>query len=102
WRNGANNSLAPDESDEVALEFLHKHAGDLSRAQFHMTSQVSGGAGGRSLEVSESKRGPPQQLSSWQSAYTRRFSALGFFESSDAGGYMYPSGLVRKNLESSS
>lgn len=47
WRNGANNSLAPDESDEVALEFLHKHAGDLSRAQFHMTSQVSGGAGAK-------------------------------------------------------
>lgn len=49
WRNGANNSLAPDESDEVALEFLHKHAGDLSRAQFHMTSQVSGGAGAKEV-----------------------------------------------------
>lgn len=56
----------------------------------------------RSLEVSEAKRGPPQQLASWQSAYTKRFSALGFFESSDAGGYTYPSELVRKNVETSS
>lgn len=47
WRSGANNSLAPNESDEVALEFLHKHAGDLRRAQFHLTTQVSGGAGER-------------------------------------------------------
>lgn len=47
WRSGANNSLTPNESDEVALEFLHKHAGDLRRAQFHLTTQVSGGAGER-------------------------------------------------------
>lgn len=53
----------------------------------------------RSLEVSEAKRGPPQQLASWQSAYAKRFSALGFFESSEAGGYAYPSELVRKNME---
>lgn len=56
----------------------------------------------RSLEVSEAKRGPPQQLASWQSAYTKRFCALGFFESSEAGGYTYPSELVRKNVEASS
>lgn len=56
----------------------------------------------RSLEVSEARRGPPQQLASWQSAYTKRFSALGFFESSEAGGYTYPSELVRKNVETSS
>lgn len=58
--------------------------------------------GARSLEVSEAKRGPPQQLASWQSAYTKRFRALGFFESSEAGGYTYPSELVRKNVETSS
>lgn len=29
-------------------------------------------------------------------------SALGFFESSEAGGYTYPAELVRKNVESSS
>lgn len=56
----------------------------------------------RSLEVSEAKRGPPQQLASWQAAYTKRFSALGFFESSEAAGYTYPSELVRKNVETSS
>lgn len=59
-------------------------------------------AGGRSLEVSENKRGPPQQLASWQSAYTKRLGALGFFESSEAGGYTYPAELVRKNVETSS
>lgn len=58
--------------------------------------------GARSLEVSEAKRGPPQQLSSWQSAYTKRLDALGFFESSEAGGYTYPSELVRKNVDPSS
>ncbi len=52
--------------------------------------------------MSEAKRGPPQQLASWQSAYTKRLSPLGFFESSDAGGYAYPSELVRKNEEGSS
>lgn len=52
--------------------------------------------------MSESKRGPPQQLASWQSAYTKRLCPLGFFESSDAGGYTYPSELVRKNEEGSS
>ncbi len=45
WRSGANNSLAPNESDEAALEFLYKHGGDLRRAQFHLATQVSGGAG---------------------------------------------------------
>lgn len=58
--------------------------------------------GSRSLEISEAKRGPPQQLSSWQSSYTKRLDALGFFESSEAGGYSYPSELVRKNVEPSS
>lgn len=58
--------------------------------------------GVRSLEVSEAKRGPPQQLSSWQSSYTKRLDALGFFESSDLGGYTYPSELVRKSVEPSS
>lgn len=58
--------------------------------------------GSRSLEISEAKRGPPQQLSSWQSSYTKRLDALGFFESSEAGGYTYPSELVRKNVEPSS
>lgn len=47
WRSGANNSLPPNESDEMALEFLHKHAGDRRRAQFHLTTQVSGGASKR-------------------------------------------------------
>eukprot|EP00903_Cladosiphon_okamuranus_P013909 g12937.t1 len=99
WTSGANNFLPANESDERALEFFHKHGGDRRRAQFHLATQVSGGAAARSLEVSEAKRGPPQQLSSWQSAYAKRFSALGFFESSEAGGYAYPSELVRKNVE---
>eukprot|EP00752_Nemacystus_decipiens_P009884 g8817.t1 len=102
WMSGTNNSLPPNESDELALEFLYKHGGDRKRAQFHLATQVSGGAAARSLEVSEAKRGPPQQLASWQSAYAKRFSALGFFESTDAGGYTYPCELVRKNVETSS
>lgn len=52
--------------------------------------------------MSEAKRGPPQQLSSWQSAYTKRLGALGCFEGAEAGGYAYPSELVRKNVEPSS
>lgn len=56
----------------------------------------------RSLEVCEVKRGPPQQLSSWQSAYTKKLDALGFFDSSEAGSYTYPAELVRKNVEPSS
>lgn len=64
--------------------------------------RVLGCAGGRSLEVSEAKRGPPQQLSSWQSAYAKRLGALGIFDSSEGGSYTYPTELVRKNVESSS
>lgn len=45
WRSGPNNSVAPNESDETALEFLHKHSCDLRRAQFHVTTQLSGGSG---------------------------------------------------------
>lgn len=59
-------------------------------------------SGARSLEISEAKRGPPQQLSSWQSAYTKRLDALGYFESAEPVGYSYPSELVRKNVEPSS
>ena len=68
------------------------------------TSKYLGGApaGARSLEISEVKRGPPQQLASWQSAYTKRLDALGFLESSEAGGYAYPTELVRKHVEPSS
>lgn len=58
--------------------------------------------GVRSLEVNEAKRGPPQQLAAWQSGYGKRLDALGFFESADAGGYTYPSELVRKAIEPSS
>lgn len=47
WRSGTNNALAPNESDEMALEFLYKHAGDVSRAEFHIATQVSSGAGDR-------------------------------------------------------
>lgn len=47
WRSGPNNAVAPNESDEAALEFLHKHGCDLSRAQFHVTTQLSGGSGER-------------------------------------------------------
>lgn len=59
-------------------------------------------AGVRSLEVSEAKRGPPQQLLSWQSAYSKRLDALGLFESADFGGYVYPSELVRRSMDPSS
>lgn len=52
--------------------------------------------------MSEAKRGPPQQLSSWQSAYSKRLDALGFFDSSERGRYEYPSELVRKCVEPSS
>lgn len=52
--------------------------------------------------MSEAKRGPPQQLSSWQSAYAKRLGALGFFDSSEGGSYTYPAELVRKNVEISS
>lgn len=52
--------------------------------------------------MNEAKRGPPQQLSAWQSAYGKRLDALGFFESGDAGGYTYPSELVRRAVEPSS
>lgn len=58
--------------------------------------------GARSLEVTEARRGPPQQLSSWQSAYSKRLDALGFFDSSEVGSYAYPTDLVRKNIEASS
>lgn len=44
WRTGAN-SVIPNESDEIALEFLYKHAGDVQRAEFHVATQVSSGAG---------------------------------------------------------
>lgn len=50
--SGANNSLPPHESDERALEFLYKHAGDRRRAQFHLTTQVSGGAGEQTANTS--------------------------------------------------
>lgn len=52
--------------------------------------------------MSEAKRGPPQQLSSWQSAYSKRLDALGLFDSSESGRYEYPSELVRKFVEPSS
>lgn len=56
----------------------------------------------RSLEVSEAKRGPPQQLSSWQSGYTKRLDPLGFFDSANSGGYSYPPELVRRSVDPSS
>ena len=68
------------------------------------TSKYLGGApaGARSLEISEVRRAPPQQLASWKSAYTKRLDALGFFKSSEAGGYAYPTELVPKHVEPSS
>ena len=54
WSTGANNALSANESDEAALEFLFKHAGDVSRAEFHMTTQVSSGAGDHGFVFSDS------------------------------------------------
>ena len=45
WRSGTHNSLAANESDEGALAFLNKHAGNVGRAEFHIASQVSAGTG---------------------------------------------------------
>lgn len=45
WRSGTRNGLIPNESDEAALEFLHKHEGDVNRAEFHVATQVGSGAG---------------------------------------------------------
>lgn len=45
WRTGHHNGLVPNESDETALEFLHKHAGDIRRAEFHVATQVGSGTG---------------------------------------------------------
>lgn len=67
-----------------------------------LLSVYGSSAGVRSLAVSEAKRGPPRQLPSWQSAYSRRLDALGYFECADIGGYTYPSELVRTSISPSS
>lgn len=51
WRGGANNALTANESDEAALEFLYKHAGNVSRAEFHVATHVSSGAGDRKCTI---------------------------------------------------
>lgn len=45
WRSSGGSGLVPNEADEVALGFLYKHACDVGRAEFHVATQVSSGAG---------------------------------------------------------
>ncbi|CAM9259501.1 unnamed protein product [Choristocarpus tenellus] len=100
---GADKSIVANEADEVALEFLHKHAGDVSRAEFFVASEVCAGTGYRSQQVLEVNRREIQQLSSWQAAYTKRLEPLGTLESrsvSQPHGYGYPTELVRRTIES--
>ncbi len=76
----------PLESDEVQLNWLKVHGGDVENACLHSAALVSCGTAQRSLDIEEHYIGNPRlQMGSWQARRLRRFAPLGGYTCTSDG-----------------
>ncbi len=76
----------PLESDEMQLNWLKLHEGDVETACLHSAALVGCGTAQRSLDVEDHYIGNPRlQMGSWQARRLRRFAPLGGYTCTSDG-----------------
>ncbi len=80
----------PLESDEVQLNWLKLHGGDVETACLHSAALISCGTAQRSLDVEDHYIGNPRlQMGPWQARRLRRFAPLGGYTCTSDGFQSY-------------
>ncbi len=88
----------PLESDEVQLNWLKLHGGDVETACLHSAALISCGTAQRSLDVEDYYIGNPRlQMGSWQTRRLRRFAPLGGYTCTSDGLQSYGMVLHRED-----